>query len=240
MSDKPLKNQSKTEILELLLAQSKEMEQLKKENETLKGELQEAKDALAKREMKLSKAGSIAEASLMLSGVFEAAEEAAAQYLVNIEKLSDEQLKLWEEEEEAHRQRIQNVLKQAKTDCEELKRTTTEECNLLKKQTTDECDSLKKQTTDECDSLKKQITDECNSLKKQTMDECDSLKRDTEAACEELKRQTNVTCAEQLEDNERQIAENWASLSARWQKLCSARDDMRDILGILEKGHKHE
>ena len=43
----------------------------------------------ASREIELTEAGSIAEAALRLNGIFEAAQKAADQYLMNVKKLAD-------------------------------------------------------------------------------------------------------------------------------------------------------
>ena len=77
MTDKELKKLSRAELLEILVEQSKEMEELR-------SELAEVKEQLNSREIKLGKAGSIAEAALGLNKVFEAAQAAADQYLDNI------------------------------------------------------------------------------------------------------------------------------------------------------------
>lgn len=84
MTDKELRRLSRRELLELLLAQSKEVRRLQKE-------LIKTKQQLADRKIEIEKAGSIAEAALRLNGVFEAAEQAAAQYLENVQRLSEEQ-----------------------------------------------------------------------------------------------------------------------------------------------------
>lgn len=84
MTDKELRRLSRRELLELLLAQSKEVRRLQKE-------LIKTKQQLTDRKIEIEKAGSIAEAALRLNGVFEAAEQAAAQYLENVQRLSEEQ-----------------------------------------------------------------------------------------------------------------------------------------------------
>lgn len=84
MTDKELKKLNRTELLELLIAQMKE-------NKRLKDELQSAKAMLEDRDIAIDEAGSIAEASLKINGVFQAAEAAAAQYLDNIRSLSARQ-----------------------------------------------------------------------------------------------------------------------------------------------------
>lgn len=84
MTDRDLRKLSRADLLELLLEQLKE-------NEQLRGELEAAQKQLAEREVLLENAGSIAEASLQLNGVFQAAEAACAQYIENIERLSARQ-----------------------------------------------------------------------------------------------------------------------------------------------------
>lgn len=77
MTDKQLRKLGRRDLLEILLLQSKELERVKKE-------LQEAREELEQRQLAISNAGSIAEAALKLSGIFEAAQAAADQYLENM------------------------------------------------------------------------------------------------------------------------------------------------------------
>ena len=77
MTDKELQRLRRSELLEILLAQQKQIDSLKKE-------LAEANEQLAERKIILEKSGSIAEAALKLNGIFEAAQQAADQYLYSI------------------------------------------------------------------------------------------------------------------------------------------------------------
>ena len=83
MTDKELSKLKRTDLLELLIEQSKEVESLKKRIGELEAEL-------ADRRLLIYKSGSIAEAALKLNGVFEAAEAAAQEYLENIRRISEE------------------------------------------------------------------------------------------------------------------------------------------------------
>ena len=83
MTDKELRKLKRTDLLELLIEQSKEVESLKKRIGGLEAEL-------ADRRLLIYKSGSIAEAALKLNGVFEAAEAAAQEYLENIRRISEE------------------------------------------------------------------------------------------------------------------------------------------------------
>ncbi len=83
MTDKELRRLSRAELLEMLLAQVEE-------NERLKARLEEAERALEDRRLSVSRAGSLAEASLQLNDVFAAADRAARQYVENVQRLARE------------------------------------------------------------------------------------------------------------------------------------------------------
>lgn len=81
MTDKDLKRLRRDELLEMLIAQSKRMEEMQ-------AELDAARAALDRREILIQEAGSIAEAALRINGVFESAQAAAQQYLENIRRMA--------------------------------------------------------------------------------------------------------------------------------------------------------
>ena len=84
MTDKDLRRLSRSELLEMLIAQTEE-------NDRLKIRLEQAEAQLRDRRIAIDKAGSLAEAALSLNGVFQAAEAAAQQYLENIQRISGQQ-----------------------------------------------------------------------------------------------------------------------------------------------------
>lgn len=104
MTEREMRKLSRRELLEMLLEQTKEVERLQKQ-------VQKLTQKLESRALALSEAGSIAEASLRLSGVFEAAQAAADQYLDNIRRQK-------EETDEQCRQ----LVAQAKEKCQEVLR----------------------------------------------------------------------------------------------------------------------
>ena len=81
MADRMLRKLRREELLQMLL----EMEQ---ENERLAAENRELKKRLEQREVAIAESGSLAEAALKLSGVFEAAQAAADLYLENIQRVA--------------------------------------------------------------------------------------------------------------------------------------------------------
>ena len=84
MTNKELRRLSRSELLEMLIAQTEE-------NSQLKIRLELAEVQLRDRRIEIDKAGSLAEAALSLNGVFQAAEAAAQQYLDNIQRISSQQ-----------------------------------------------------------------------------------------------------------------------------------------------------
>lgn len=78
MTEKELRRLNRSELIQLLIEQMEE-------NARLEQESAEAKRQLADRTIALADAGSIAEASLRLNHVFDSAEQAAAQYLENVQ-----------------------------------------------------------------------------------------------------------------------------------------------------------
>lgn len=81
MTDKELRKLNRAELLEILLEQTKRVEALQAELELKNKELEN-------RKIMIDRAGSIAEASLRLNEVFEAAQRAADQYLENAMQLN--------------------------------------------------------------------------------------------------------------------------------------------------------
>lgn len=77
MTDKQFRRLNKTEMLEIIHSQELEISQLNEELQKLQAQLNE-------RTVILQESGSIAEASLKLSKVFEAAQAAADRYLESV------------------------------------------------------------------------------------------------------------------------------------------------------------
>ena len=83
MTDKELRRLRRRDLLEMLVEAENRNEALIEENHQLR-------EQQKNREIRISKAGSIADAALQLSGIFEAAQEAAAQYVESVRKISEE------------------------------------------------------------------------------------------------------------------------------------------------------
>lgn len=79
MTDKELRRMSRRDLLEILI-------ELSKENELLKEQLESANALLQSRRITVETSGSLAEAALRLSGVFEAAQAACDMYCAEMKQ----------------------------------------------------------------------------------------------------------------------------------------------------------
>jgi uncharacterized coiled-coil protein SlyX len=85
MIDKELRKLNRLELLEMLVEQSKQIDELQQK-------LDIAEKKLADRDLKLKEAGTLAEAALKLNDVFEAADAAGKQYVDALKRLYDEEV----------------------------------------------------------------------------------------------------------------------------------------------------
>ena len=106
MTEKELRRLSRTDLLELLLAQ-------RRENEQLRCVLDQTQAQLADRTIKIDKAGSIAEASLQLSGIFTAAQDSCQYYLDNIRLLSERQSQICQQMEQETKEKCDRMVAEA-------------------------------------------------------------------------------------------------------------------------------
>lgn len=128
MTDKELRALGRKELLQMLLEQSKELQALQEKYDA-------AQAALQDRSIKLDRAGSIAEASLQLNGLFEAAQAACQQYTDSITALSQRQESICAQMEADSRAKADAILAEAQqqkadteAQCAQLLHTTQAQC----------------------------------------------------------------------------------------------------------------
>lgn len=126
MAEINLKKLNRRELLELLL-------QARQENERLQQEMEQLRAESGEQALQVEEIGSIAEASLKLSGVFEAAQRAADLYLENVRLTCQEQ----SDTAERLRQEIgelETVLETRRRECDEMVEETQRYCENLVRQ----------------------------------------------------------------------------------------------------------
>lgn len=143
MTNKELRKMSRSELLEILIAQMEE-------NDTLRAKLIAASDELESRKLAVHNAGSLAEAALQLNGIFEAAEAAAEQYLDNVRSASI----------------TTPLATMAVADGNaRMRKQTQEECKKMKQQCEEECTAGKQQCEEECRQMLAACEAQCAQMK---------------------------------------------------------------------------
>ena len=107
MTEKDLKKLNRYQLLEMLIVQTDRADKLQ-------AKLDIAEKQLEKQELQISSLGSIAEASLQLKGVFQAAQDAADMYIEAAKKRAEEI------EDDAHKKAAE-ILVQAQEQARRIK-----------------------------------------------------------------------------------------------------------------------
>jgi cell division septum initiation protein DivIVA len=118
MTEKKLRSLGKTDLLRIMHMQEDEIERLSAKNSELEGRLKD-------RRIMLEKAGSIAEASIAISGVLQAAQESANLYIESLRVMESE---LTQRENDVNR-RAEEIIRNAEqraAACEALEKQTSE------------------------------------------------------------------------------------------------------------------
>ncbi len=124
LTEKELKKLRRVDLLELLMEESRVVERLQKEVDELREEAEQKRIAV-------EKAGSIAEASLRLTKVFDEAQKAAQLYLDNIERRSAEQDRISAAREEESRREADRLLAETAKKCREMEVATARRCRQM-------------------------------------------------------------------------------------------------------------
>lgn len=82
MTDKQLQKLTRRQLLEILVEQGRRIEQLE-------AQLERANIQLLEKQIKIENAGSIAQAALVLTDIFEKAQQAADLYLENVKAMAE-------------------------------------------------------------------------------------------------------------------------------------------------------
>ena len=120
MADRELRRMHRAELIEIIYALKQSEDQLKAQNAALTAQLQD-------RQLRLEKAGSIAQAALELNNVFAAAQAAADDYLHSVQaNLADT--------DAAAANTLSQARSEAQADADSLKAQTRQECSAMVEQ----------------------------------------------------------------------------------------------------------
>lgn len=162
MTESELKKLNRAELLAMLISITQRCDELEEELESVYGQLDS-------RNIEISNAGSLAEAALRINKVLEAADQAGAQYLENLQRMypSDGSI-----DPEALRQMNLEAAARAGVNSEAEERATRERCQRIEQETKRRCvemvESAKKESQaywDEIYSRMKRYSEAMASIK---------------------------------------------------------------------------
>lgn len=151
MTEKELRKLSRQELLEMLLEQSKKVEQLE-------GELAEAKAVLDDRTIALDEAGSIAEASLRLNGVFEAAQRACQQYIDDVRAMHERQKAVCAKRESESQAKAKQTLAEAQKRRDDMESDAKTKASEMVKHATEEAEALTSKAKEEAQQYWEEVS----------------------------------------------------------------------------------
>lgn len=208
LANRDLKKFKRTELLEILLDQSKENERQKKLIEELQQQIVELRGQIEDRTIRMNKAGTIAEAAFLLNGVYDTTQAAAQQYLDGLENLYE-------------RERRNVIEKEARTEAYVKMRIeeTDKICAQKEKRMADRCMALEQATRERCEVMKEEVLTKCLEIEESTRVRCEMREKEAERRCRDLDRKAQSD-----------VEKRWETLSKRLEDFYYSHDGLREQL----------
>lgn len=208
LSDKELQRLKRGELLEILLDQSRENESLKLQLEEKSRMIEDLNSKLASRKIAIREAGTIADASLKLNGVFEAAQAAAQQYLDNLQDL-------YQQESSSFLKREAEI----ETKCTAMLQATKERCDCMKEDIERQCAQLETEAKTNCERMRETVEKECREREQAADINCRAREQEAEDRC----RAFDLKAKEDVD-------RRWEELSKRLEAFYNAHEGLKDIM----------
>lgn len=171
--EKDYKKLNRAELLELLIAQIKENEALvkadrlqKKETQELNNKLRYVTNKLKNRDIIIENSGSIAEASLQINDVFISAQNAAQQYIDNVERKYSQKEALCREAINKAEEDAALIRQEARENAEQIRQEALENAEKIELQAHQKSSSIIAEAELECAKKKVEIDQYWGELSK--------------------------------------------------------------------------
>lgn len=146
MADKELKRMNRGELIEIIY-------QYRIQVDDLTAQVKKLTDELDERRLRMEKAGSIAEAAISVNKVFEAAQQAAEQYLYSIKSANEEN----EESADGSCEAADEIIENAKKEAEKIKQEAERKYSELVAKDEKEYAQMLAQAERKCDDMRKTV-----------------------------------------------------------------------------------
>lgn len=205
---KELKSLSRGDLLELLLTQTERVEQLERE-------IAEATKKAESRDILIDKAGTLAEAALSINRVWQAADQAAAQYLENVLRLYDEQM-----------EKIGNLEQEYAKKRETLLGDTKESADTMERKVREKCEAMERETAEKCRAMELECAVKC----KQADEEVQTKLASVEQKCRDMEKRTELACYEMTKKAQDESQAYWDNVYSKLQAYCASRGELSALL----------
>jgi cell division septum initiation protein DivIVA len=158
ISNGTLKHLGRKELLELMLEIRHENERIAKQAQDISNQNRTLLEQLKDKTVKINKAGTLAEATFLLNGVYESANVAAQQYLDNLQDLYDREKIQCERKEADVSEQAQRMLEDATKQCERLIKSAQERCQAMETEARTTCEAMKISAKAEAESYWKELS----------------------------------------------------------------------------------
>lgn len=162
--------------------------------------------------------GSIAEESMRISGIFNAAQAAADEYLESVKKRTA-----------AQEERLALIDKELA----EKSESTLKRCEQMLSETEQACQTLFTKTQTKCDDMLTNTEKLCMERENASKTKCRDMEQRIEEKCMQLAQQTKKKCNELETEIQDEIDEKWADFTGRLENFISAKADLKDVIEFL-------
>ena len=190
MTEQELKKLRRNDLLEIL-------QDLSKENEVLRAQLDKARTQLTSRTIAVEKSGSLAEAALRINGVFEACQAACDQYTQNLHQRVANQEQICQEMEEKTRAKCTRMISEAEYQAEKCIREAQEKAASANQDAVIAADEYAAKTRAEADAYNYQLRSEADAYAQSTRNEANVYSRQARAEAEEFSNQLRAAAEEE-------------------------------------------
>lgn len=167
MTEQELKKLRRSDLLEI-------MQDLTKENEVLRAQLDKARSQLTSRTIAVEKSGSLAEAALRINGVFEACQAACDQYAQNLHQRVANQEQICQEMEDSAREKCDRMIAEAEAQAEQCLREAQQKASSEHQDTKKAAEEYAAKTRSEADAYNTQTRSEADAYSARVRSEADA------------------------------------------------------------------
>lgn len=200
MTDKELKRLNRSELLEILLDQAQEIEQLNAQIDDLKKKLED-------KTILINESGSIAEASIKLTNIFEEAQKAADLYLENTKMLVEEKEIGADTYEKEHKAKADEIMAKS---MEESKKMLFD-------------------AKAESDKMKEEASKEASKTLEDAKEEAAKAVADSKARASEILEKTKAKCEEMENKAKEESQAYWEKVRRKIQSVLDQQKSLKDL-----------